>query len=244
MNYPIDPASGRPYTTDAYGNSRWLTPEEEAHWRAQQPPAPQQFAPPAPQQFMAPAQAKKPKTHKVRNVILAIVGVLVLITIVNAVTNGNKDAATTASDPSASSPTVKSPSTTTATAPSTAAAPAKTTAATKAAVPAQTKSAVTKSQANALKAARQYLEFAAFSKAGLIEQLSASAGSGYPKADAVWAVNQLTDVDWKEQAVRAGQQYLDLTAFSRKALIQQLSSSAGSKFTVAEATYAADKLGL
>src|SRR4051812_43399472 len=46
----------------------------------------------------------------------------------------------------------------------------------------------TKSQENAIEAAKQYLNSQAFSKQGLIEQLSSSAGSGYPRKDAVFAV--------------------------------------------------------
>lgn len=102
---------------------------------------------------------------------------------------------------------------------------------------------VTASQANALRSAERYLEVSAFSKAGLIEQLSSEYGDGYPKADAAWAVSRL-DVDWREQAVRKGQDYLEMMGFSRTGLIEQLSSEHGDEFTKAEATYAADKLGL
>lgn len=102
----------------------------------------------------------------------------------------------------------------------------------------------TVSQRNALRKAESYLEMSGFSKAGLIDQLSSSAGEGFSKADATWAVNHLSNVDWNEQAVRKGRDYLDMDGFSRAGLIQQLSSSAGEKFTKAQATYAADKLGL
>jgi hypothetical protein len=51
-------------------------------------------------------------------------------------------------------------------------------------------------------------------------------------------------VSWKEQAVKAGQAYLDFQHFSRNGLIQQLSSPYGSQFTRAEAIYAVNKLGL
>ena len=51
-------------------------------------------------------------------------------------------------------------------------------------------------------------------------------------------------VDWKEQAVLAAKEYLATTHFSRAGLIEQLSSPYGSQFTRAEATYAADKVGL
>jgi flagellar biosynthesis GTPase FlhF len=101
----------------------------------------------------------------------------------------------------------------------------------------------TLSQQNALKSAEQYLETSAFSEAGLIEQLSSEAGSKYPHADAVWAVEHL-EVNWNEQAVKAARQYLNTSSFSCQGLIEQLSSEAGSKFTVAQAEYAANKVGL
>ncbi|MBM6404158.1 Ltp family lipoprotein [Phycicoccus sp. CSK15P-2] len=84
----------------------------------------------------------------------------------------------------------------------------------------------TTAQRNALRSAEGYLDFKAFSKKGLIEQLSSEYGDGYDKADATWAVEQL-EVDWNEQAVRAGQEYLDLQGFSRSGLIEQLSSEYG-----------------
>lgn len=103
----------------------------------------------------------------------------------------------------------------------------------------------TPSQANALRAARNYLEFAPFSRKGLIRQLSSSAGDGYSTADATWAVDHLgAEVSWKSQAVRSGENYLKMMPFSRAGLIRQLSSSAGDQYTVAEATFAAGYLGL
>lgn len=101
----------------------------------------------------------------------------------------------------------------------------------------------TVSQQNALRSAEEYLQTSAFSEAGLIEQLSSEAGSKYPHADAVFAVEHL-HVDWNEQAVKAAKEYLSTSGFSCQGLIEQLSSEAGSKFTVAQAEYAANKVGL
>ena len=102
----------------------------------------------------------------------------------------------------------------------------------------------TVSQRNAQAKAQSYLAVKGFSRRGLIHQLSSDAGDGFPAADAAWAVDHLPGVDWNEQAVRAGKDYLKMTGFSRKSLIEQLSSDAGNQFTVAQATYAASKLGL
>ncbi|TIC79481.1 hypothetical protein E8D37_16865 [Nocardioides sp. GY 10127] len=96
---------------------------------------------------------------------------------------------------------------------------------------------------NALAAAKDYLQFQAFSRQGLIDQLSSDYGSGFKLADATWAVDQL-DTDWNKQAVRAAKSYLDFQPFSRQGLIDQLSSAYGSQFTVAQATYAVNKIGL
>jgi uncharacterized protein YdeI (BOF family) len=101
----------------------------------------------------------------------------------------------------------------------------------------------TPSQQNAIDAAKNYLSTAPFSKKGLIQQLSSSAGDKYPHKDATFAVQHL-HVSWKQQAVKAAKNYLDLSSFSCQGLIQQLSSSAGDKYTQAQAQYAANKVGL
>lgn len=103
-------------------------------------------------------------------------------------------------------------------------------------------STLTGPQKNAVRTAKQYLEFSGFSRKGLIDQLSSDAGSGFELADATAAVDSL-DIDWNEQAVRSAKDYLEMTGFSCKGLIQQLSSSAGSKFTKEEATYGAQQAG-
>lgn len=78
----------------------------------------------------------------------------------------------------------------------------------------------------------------------MIEQLSSSAGEGFPRDTAIYAVDSL-NVDWDEQAVESARSYLSLgTGFSRAALIEQLSSSAGEGFTYAQAVYAANSVDL
>jgi hypothetical protein len=101
----------------------------------------------------------------------------------------------------------------------------------------------TVSQQNALKEAESYLNTSSFSEAGLIEQLSSEAGSQFPRADAVWAVEHL-HVNWNEQAVKEAESYLKTSSFSCEGLIEQLSSEAGSQFTVAQAEYGARQVGL
>jgi hypothetical protein len=101
----------------------------------------------------------------------------------------------------------------------------------------------TVAQEQAIESAQGYIEMSGFSRAGLIEQLSSSAGEGFKKADAVYAVNHI-NVDWNAEAVESAKGYLEMGGFSRSGLIEQLSSTAGEKFTLKQAKYAVKKVGL
>jgi hypothetical protein len=101
--------------------------------------------------------------------------------------------------------------------------------------------AMTSGQKNALQSAHNYLDMSGFSKRGLIQQLSSSAGEGFSRADATYAATH-AGANWNKEAVEAAQEYLDSQSFSRAGLIQQLSSPAGSGFTLAQARYAASKV--
>lgn len=95
----------------------------------------------------------------------------------------------------------------------------------------------TVSQQNALGKASDYLEYTAFSKSGLIDQLEFE---GFSKADATWAVERL-NVDWNEQAALKAADYLDYTSFSKSGLIDQLEFEG---FTKKQATFGAGTTGL
>ncbi|TXC81056.1 Ltp family lipoprotein [Paraburkholderia azotifigens] len=97
-------------------------------------------------------------------------------------------------------------------------------------------------QNNAVRSAKQYLIMQAFSRDGLIHQLSSDAGDGYTIADATVAVDSL-NVDWNQQAVKSAKQYLSMQGFSCKGLIRQLSSNAGDRYTGSQATYGARQAG-
>jgi hypothetical protein len=97
------------------------------------------------------------------------------------------------------------------------------------ATPAAPSSDLTESQQNAVQAARNYLQLSGFSKQGLIDQLSSSAGDGYSLPDATAAVDSL-QVSWDAQAVRSAKSYLQQSPFSCHGLIQQLDSSAGDQY--------------
>ena len=73
-------------------------------------------------------------------------------------------------------------------------------------------------QKNARESAESYLDFSAFSRQGLIDQLEFEE---YSTEDAEYAVDAL-DVDWKEQAAKSAESYLEFSTFSREGLIDQL----------------------
>lgn len=95
----------------------------------------------------------------------------------------------------------------------------------------------TMSQQNARNKAGDYLEFAAFSRSGLIDQL---VFEKYSPADATWAVDHMT-VNWNEQAAKKAKDYLDMTSFSRPGLVDQLIFEG---YTPAQAEYGVSKTGL
>jgi hypothetical protein len=105
------------------------------------------------------------------------------------------------------------------------------------------KAEFTVSQENAIESAESYLDSGAFSEVGLIQQLSSKYGEGFPKADAVFAVNHI-NVNWNEQAAKSAKSYLDSGSFSCQGLIDQLESKYGEGFTHSQAVYGAKQTGL
>lgn len=93
----------------------------------------------------------------------------------------------------------------------------------------------------ALEAAQSYIAMSGFSKQGLYEQLSSSAGEGFTASQAQWAVDHV-DVDWNKEAVQSARSYLEMEPMSRADLIGQLTSSAGEGFTYEQALYAVNKV--
>ena len=103
--------------------------------------------------------------------------------------------------------------------------------------------AETAGQENARRSAESYLDFSAFSRQGLIEQLSSEYGEGFTRAEAIYAVDHI-DVDWNAQAAKSAKNYLSFSAFSRQGLIEQLSSEYGDGFTYPQAVYGVNQTGL
>lgn len=95
----------------------------------------------------------------------------------------------------------------------------------------------TPGQENARRSAESYLDYSAFSRKGLIDQLKFE---DFSAADATYGVDSL-NVDWNAQAVKSAKSYLDYSAFSRKGLIDQLKFEG---YTQAQAAHGVSKTGL
>lgn len=95
----------------------------------------------------------------------------------------------------------------------------------------------TASQRNGVRSAKGYLDYSAFSRQGLIEQLEYE---GFSTADVTLAVDSIA-VDWNVQAAKAAKAYLDYSGFSRSGLIDQLEYEG---YTPAQAAYGATAAGL
>lgn len=92
----------------------------------------------------------------------------------------------------------------------------------------------TTGEENALSKAFDYLEYTAFSKSGLIEQLEYE---GFSKKEAKYAANNC-GANWKQQAVKKAKEYLANQSFSKSGLIEQLEYEG---FTKSQATYGVNK---
>jgi hypothetical protein len=89
---------------------------------------------------------------------------------------------------------------------------------------------LTSEQENAIDKALDYLDYTAFSKESLIEQLKYE---GFSNKVSTFAVDFI-DADWFEQAVLMAENYLEYSSFSRKGLYDQLRYEG---FTKAQAEY-------
>jgi hypothetical protein len=91
-------------------------------------------------------------------------------------------------------------------------------------------------QKNALKKAKSYIAYAAFSYQGLIGQLEYD---DFSQEDATYGADNC-GADWNEQAEKKAKSYLDYSAFSRESLIEQLEYDG---FTHEQATHGAEANG-
>lgn len=175
-------------------------------------------------------QEPKRKRHWVRNTVIGVIAFFVIAGVASAI---GDDSDQPADKPAASAPASTEPK---------AQEPAEQPAVEE--QPAQApQPEMTLAQENAVDSAEDYLDYSAFSKKGLIEQLSSEYGDGYSRKDAIFAVNHI-DVDWNEQAAMSAKQYLEYDSFSRQGLIDQLESPYGEQFTHAQAVYGVNRAGL
>lgn len=98
-------------------------------------------------------------------------------------------------------------------------------------------SSETVSQKNAVRQAKAYLGYSAFSHDGLVAQLEYEK---FSHADAVYGADN-SGANWNEQAAKSAKNYMEYSAFSRGSLIEQLKHE---KFTQAQAEYGANAVGL
>jgi hypothetical protein len=195
-------------------------------WQASQAPG-GQYPPPRPawqqpyQPRYAPGPLPRRKRHTARNVLAgtgALIGVIIVISVA---ANSGRTTQTTGSAGAAGGTQVQ------------------------AAAPANSGPAGTTSELQALAAAQNYLsDGQGFSRQGLIDQLDSPAGDNFSVADATWAAGH-SGANWDDQAVDSAKNYMsDGEGFSRDGLIQQMTSAEGDQFTQAQATYAANAVGL
>ncbi|OCS85408.1 Ltp family lipoprotein [Caryophanon tenue] len=85
-------------------------------------------------------------------------------------------------------------------------------------IEAEKQAAGTMEQQQAVRTAESYLNYSAFSRSGLIEQLMYE---GFSETDSAFAVDA-HNVDWQQQANKMAQSYIDYSAFSPSGLIDQL----------------------
>lgn len=99
-----------------------------------------------------------------------------------------------------------------------------------------TPAAETTGQKNALRMAKDYLAYSAFSYNSLVSQLEYEK---FSHDDAVYAVDNC-GANWNEHAAKCAKQYLDYSAFSRDSLIEQLEYEG---FTHEQAVYGVEQNG-
>lgn len=95
----------------------------------------------------------------------------------------------------------------------------------------------TTSQKNAVRKAKSYLDYTAFSHDGLVDQLEYEQ---FSHADAVYGADN-SGANWNEQAAKKAKSYMEYSVFSRGSLIAQLEYD---KFTRQQAEYGASAAGL
>lgn len=95
---------------------------------------------------------------------------------------------------------------------------------------------------SALNSAKSYANGMDMSKAGIYNQLISEYGEKFPEEAAQYAMDNLTDVDWNNNALRSAESYSNMMHMSKQGIYDQLTSEYGEQFTAEEAQYAIDNL--
>ncbi|WPP08553.1 Ltp family lipoprotein [Pediococcus inopinatus] len=95
---------------------------------------------------------------------------------------------------------------------------------------------------NALNKAKSYASSMDMSKQGIEDQLTSSSGEKFTEAQAQYAVNHLTGVNWNKSALNKAKSYQKEQSMSKSSIREQLTSSSGEQFTAAQADYAINHL--
>jgi hypothetical protein len=105
-----------------------------------------------------------------------------------------------------------------------------------------TESSVPTEYKNALSKGRSYATVMHMSKQAVYDQLTSEYGEGFTPEAAQYAIDNLTDIDWKENALVKAKEYQTEMNMSKNNIYDQLTSEYGEKFTAEEAQYAIDNL--
>lgn len=95
---------------------------------------------------------------------------------------------------------------------------------------------------NALKKGISYANTMHMSKAKVYHQLTSEYGEKFAPEAAKWAIEHMSDIDWKAQALKKAQSYQKNMSMSKERIRKQLTSEYGEGFTQEEADYAISKL--
>lgn len=96
---------------------------------------------------------------------------------------------------------------------------------------------------NALIRGIRYANRLHMSKQAVYDQLVSQYGDKFSPEAAQWAVSQMSDINWKQQALEKAKTYQKRMNMSTDAIYDQLTSEYGEKFTKEEAEYAIQNLG-
>ncbi len=106
----------------------------------------------------------------------------------------------------------------------------------------ENKSSGTNEQNAALKRAKTYATGLHMSKSKIYQQLKSKNAENFSEKDAKYAVDNLTDIDWKENALERAKTYRSKMNLSKNRIYQKLVSGDDEGFTEEEARYAIDNL--